>query len=184
VQVLDIGCGAGKMARFFALNPKLQYTGFDVYRPAIDWCRKAFSPICGKRFRFEHFNGYSAMYNPGGSVATSEYCFPVADNSIDLALGASIFTHLTEVDMRHYLAETARALKPAGVALVTIHTLDELAQFFPDVAEPGDKRVLGNEQVMLIDPQYFIEMAEEHGLEILKSPGRLCGQELLVFEKK
>lgn len=183
VTVLDIGCGVGKMARFLALNPALHYVGFDIYLPAIEWCRREFSRVYPGRFRFEHFEGRSAMYNPGGKLEASEYRFPVDESTVDLALGASIFIHLYERDMRHYFDETARVLKPGGVALFSINTVDEAPAFFPDaVVSPGN-RILGNEQVMLVDKDYFADMGRAHGLDVLHAPGRLCGQELIVFRK-
>ena len=181
--VLDIGCGVGKMARFLAINPELRYVGFDIYLPAIRWCQREFSRVYGDRFRFEHFDGHSSMYNPGGTVQVQDYRFPVDDDSIDLAIGASIFTHLYEEDMRHYFVETARVLRDGGVAVFSIHTLDEAGAFFSDSQGAGDRKILGNEQVMLIDKAYFISIGEEHGLRLLDSPGRLCGQELIVFQK-
>ncbi|MEZ5503722.1 MAG: class I SAM-dependent methyltransferase [Halioglobus sp.] len=183
VLVMDIGCGVGKMARFFALDPAVHYVGFDIYRPAITWCRREFSRLYGERFRFEHFDGRSAMYNPGGSLSVADYRFPAADGSVDLALGASLFTHLYENDMRHYLAETARVLKTGGLALLSIHTLDELPEFFPDAPAAGDRKIVGNEQVILVDRDYFVALAGESGLTLHALPGRLCGQELVVVQK-
>src|SRR4030081_2047054 len=29
-RIVDLGCGCGKMARFFVMNPKVQYSGIDV----------------------------------------------------------------------------------------------------------------------------------------------------------
>jgi len=183
VLVLDVGCGVGKMARSLALNPSVHYVGFDIYLPAIMWSRREFSRLYGERFRFEHFDGQSAMYNPNGVVPIETYLFPVEDSSVDLALGASIFTHLYEKDMKHYFAETARVLKPGGIALYSIHTLDELQTFFPQSSDPGDKKIIGNEQVMLIDRDYFIELARDYGLRLHELPGRLCGQEVVAFQK-
>ncbi|WP_409524934.1 class I SAM-dependent methyltransferase [Nitrincola sp. MINF-07-Sa-05] len=181
--VLDIGCGVGKMARFLAINPALRYIGFDIYLPAIKWCQREFARVYGDRFRFEHFDGHSSMYNPGGTVKVQDYRFPVGDDSIDLAIGASIFTHLYEEDMRHYFVETVRVLRAGGVAVFSIHTLDEVGAFFPDSQGVGERNIFGNEQVMLIDKAYFISIGKEHGLRLLDAPGRLCGQELIVFQK-
>ena len=182
VHVLDIGCGVGKMARFFALNPNVHYIGFDIFEPGIQWCRQAFSRLYQDRFRFEHFDGHSAMYNPDGQVATRDYAFPAEDGSIDLAVGASIFTHLYEADMQHYLAQTRRVLAPGGLAVFSIHTLDEIDAFFPGANVAPDEKIKGNEQVMLIDKDHFVTLAGRQGLTLKDSPGRLCGQELVVLE--
>lgn len=52
VNLLDIGCGCGKQTRFFYLNPNINYIGIDIYLPAIEWCRRAFYQLGGKRFCF------------------------------------------------------------------------------------------------------------------------------------
>ena len=91
---LDVGCGCGKLARFLHINPKLRYIGIDLFLPSIEWCRKAFEPITGARFRFEHFNGYSESYNPTGDVDPATYQFPPETNSVDTVVCASLFTHL------------------------------------------------------------------------------------------
>lgn len=183
LSVLDIGCGVGKMVRFLAINPAVHYVGFDIYLPAIKWCQREFTRVYGDRFRFEHFDGHSSMYNPDGVVQVQSYQFPVDGDSVDLAIGASIFTHLYEEDIRHYFSETARTLQIGGVAVFSIHTLDEVDRFFPGSHGVADLNLFGNEQVMLIDKGYFIGIGKEYGLQLLDSPGRLCGQELIVFQK-
>jgi hypothetical protein len=35
---------------------------------------------------------------------------------------------------------------------------------------------------MLVDKEYFISLAGRHGLTLRDTPGRLCGQELVVLE--
>lgn len=181
--IMDIGCGVGKMARFLALNPAINYVGFDIYLPAIKWCKREFSRLYGKRFRFEHFDGHSAMYNPKGTLAAADYHFPADDACIDLAIGASIFTHLYEEDMTHYFAETARVLRTGACAVLSIHTPDELQAFFPESPDTGGKKIIGNEQVMLIDRDYFVDLARDYGLKLRELPGKLCGQELVVLQK-
>jgi SAM-dependent methyltransferase len=183
VLILDVGCGVGKMARFLALDPRVFYVGFDIYLPAIQWCSREFSRLYGERFKFEHFDGKSAMYNPNGKTPVGDYRFPVDDSSVDFVLGASIFTHLYEKDMKHYFAETSRVLISNGIALFSIHTPDEYQTFFPDADDYGNEKFIGNEQVILVDRDYFIELAIEYGLKLHNLPGRLCGQELVAFRK-
>ena len=182
--ILDIGCGVGKTARFLAYNPLVDYVGFDIYLPAISWCRREFGRLYGERFRFAHFDGHSSMYNPNGTVAVEDYVFPAGDSSVDLALGASIFTHLYEKDMLHYLAQTSRVLRPGGVALFSIHTPDEVKDFFPDAESPVEADIVGNEQVMLVNRDYFIRLGQSCGLTLRELPGRLCGQELVVLQRR
>ena len=170
--VLDIGCGCGKLARFLSLNPGLRYVGVDVFRPAIDWCRKTFSALPGDRFRFEHFDGYSAVYNPGGKVSPTEYVLPCAAGSVDVTVCASLFTHLLLPDCMHYLAELSRVLKPHGRAIVSLHT------------QPAQgARFSGDETRIDIAPAYFSELAAEAGLAAKEEIGLIYGQDVYLFER-
>src|SRR5690606_38606473 len=83
IEILDIGCGVGKMARFFAMTPHVKYVGFDIFLPAIEWCQFHFGSLYGDRFKFFHFDGHSNRYNPRGTINTSDFHFPWAENSMD-----------------------------------------------------------------------------------------------------
>ena len=115
--VLDIGSGQGRMARpLVGYLTQGRYEGFDIDRAAVEWCQGAYRDA--PRFRFTHANVYNALYNPSGE--TGPYRFPFADNIFDAALATSVFTHMREPDVAHYLGETARVLEPDGFALVTV----------------------------------------------------------------
>jgi SAM-dependent methyltransferase len=182
-SVLDMGCGVGKTARFLALNPFIEYCGFDIFMPAIEWCRREFPKVTGSRFRFEHFDGISAMYNPKGRMRSQDYVFPVPDSSVDLAIAASLFTHLFEADARHYFQQTFRALKKGGLALFSIHTFEDATLFFPNAKVDAGASTMGAEGVMLVRPDYFGEWGRASGLRVREALGRVCGQETFLFEK-
>jgi SAM-dependent methyltransferase len=114
-RVLDVGCGAGRIARILArqLEPPGSYDGFDVMPRAIAWCQRHYRGS-DVPFRFRHADIHNAMYNPTGTVRATEYRFPVADSSCDLVLAISVFTHLLADAAEHYLAEAARVLAPGG----------------------------------------------------------------------
>lgn len=162
--VLDLGSGCGKLARFLHLNPRLTYVGVDIFLPGVLWCRRAFAPA-GDRFRFEHFDGYSATYNPEGSVAVVDYALPVADRSVDMTVCSSLFTHLLEADAAHYLGEIARALKPGGQALISLH-----------VDVPPGEFWAGNEDRIDVDEPYFLRLCEAAGLTPEERIGVVYGQ--------
>jgi SAM-dependent methyltransferase len=114
-RVLDIGCGAGRIARILArhLEPPASYDGFDVMPEAVAWCQRHYRGA-GVPFRFQHADIHNAMYNPTGTGRATEYRFPVADSSCDLVLAISVFTHLLTDTAEHYIAEAARVLAPGG----------------------------------------------------------------------
>jgi SAM-dependent methyltransferase len=171
--VLDIGCGCGKTARFLVNNRDVaHYIGFDVLKLSIDWSRHHLAPGSQGRFEFHHADLYNAEYNPHGALRAHEYRFPAGDATVDLAFAASLFTHLLEIDCQHYLRETARVLKPAGLAIVSLH-----------IEPAAGLRYSGTEARIDVDADYFVNLAADAGLKLKERPGDLCGQETLVFER-
>lgn len=171
--LLDIGCGCGRTARFLLARPDVRYIGFDVARTAIEWCRLELAPLSAGRFEFHHLDVYSAHYNARGALRGNEVRFPARDATIDVAFAASLFTHLLEPDARHYLAESARTLKPGGSLVASIH--DEV---------PAGQSFAGNEARVDMTAAYFTAMAVEAGLAPRESLGLVCGQPTLVFERR
>ena len=122
-RVLDLGCGIGRMA--IPLTDYLEggsYAGFDVGRAMIRWCRRHITPG-HPDFEFTWAPVYNGKYNPFGTISASEFRFPYEDSSFDFALATSLFTHLLPDDTRHYVAETARVLKPGGTCFFTFFLL-------------------------------------------------------------
>lgn len=124
---LDIGCGIGRLACGVKRTRNVGlYAGFDVVRYGILWCRKA---IDDPRFHFEHADIRNSFYNPFGRIRPEDFTFPYAEESFDLAVAISVFTHLPEAQCRRYFAEAMRCLAPGGRAYFTT--------FLPERAAPG-----------------------------------------------
>ncbi len=123
---LEIGCGIGRDAFQFLsfLNRKGKYIGIDVTNDSILWQKKNI----GKKypnFSFYHFDAKHELYNPLGSKTCCDFALPAQDCSIDrIALG-SVFTHLFEEDVVHYMKEIKRVLKPDGLAYATFFLYTE-----------------------------------------------------------
>jgi SAM-dependent methyltransferase len=124
-SVLDAGCGIGRIARPLAgyLSAQGSYDGFDVNRDGIGWCRRRYARY--KNFRFQVADLYNKRYNPRGQHSASDYRFPYEDDRFDLVVMTSVLTHLLESEADHYLAETARVLRPGGRLLATFFLLDD-----------------------------------------------------------
>jgi SAM-dependent methyltransferase len=122
-QVLDLGCGTGKMvsAVWPFLGKNGHYTGFDIDEKSITFARSWYPK---ERCSFIHARLYNARYNPAGE-ALATYEWPVAAASIDLAVAFSLFTHLNMPDSKRYFEELARVLKPNGLALLTFFLVDD-----------------------------------------------------------
>jgi SAM-dependent methyltransferase len=172
-NVLDIGCGCGRTARFLVPNALVHsYTGFDVVPEIIDWDHQHIQPYSRDRFTFVHSDIYNGHYNPSGMLRSSEYSFPVRSGSVDIAFAASVFTHLLEADCQHYLAETARVLKPGGRLIASIHDQNV-----------GKSDFIGSEPRIDINPDYFAKKAKFAGLQLESNLGYVLGQRIMVFKK-
>ncbi len=129
-DVLDIGCGIGRMAVPLAgyLDPEQggSYEGLDVTPRDIEWCQKNIGAEY-PHFRFTLADIYNGEYNPSGAYRASEYTFPYKDRCLDFAFMTSVMTHLLPADMENYLRQTARVLKPGGRCLITFFLLNEQA---------------------------------------------------------
>src|SRR5512133_3585462 len=128
-NVLDIGSGMGRLAVALTsyLNSNGSYEGLDIVPSGVAWCN---AKIASKypNFHFAVADIYNKEYNPGGQVAASEYRFPYEDNTFDLVVLASVFTHLLPQDAEHYVAEIARILKVDGRCYASFSLLDDAAR--------------------------------------------------------
>ncbi len=124
-RVLDIGCGAGRMAA--ALIPYLRsgsYEGFDVLLPAVNWCQANLQPL-HPRFGFRHVDLRNDTFNPAGTIDPVGFRFPYPEAEFDFVFLTSVFTHMFAPETRNYFGEIGRVLKPGGRMLATFFLLDE-----------------------------------------------------------
>jgi ubiquinone/menaquinone biosynthesis C-methylase UbiE len=173
--VLDIGCSRGRLARFLCIDRTLKYIGFDVHADSITWANEYFPAFTGERAKFVHANLESQVFNAASIKGDkiSEYRFPTEDNSIDMAVASSLFTHLYEPDCVHYLHETARVLKSGGTAMYSIH-----------IDVPQGVNYMGEPERVDIDPHYFLKLAQDAGLEPIEIIGNVYGQHLIRLVKR
>jgi SAM-dependent methyltransferase len=124
--VLEPGCGTGRMAEPLTsyLSEAGSYDGFDVIRKAVRVCSKQISAV-HPNFRFQHVDVLNRLYNPKGRIDPAEFTFPYDDGSFDFAFLTSVFTHMRPPEVRHYLGEIRRVLRPEGRCLATFFLLNE-----------------------------------------------------------
>lgn len=176
-DVLDVGCGTGRVA--IPLADYLttgSYTGIDVVKSSIEWCEKAFRDF--PNFRFVHADLYSKFYNPDAAQTAEEYRFPFDDESFDVIWSASLFTHMMIGAVDNYLKEMARVAKPGARIWNSYLLLDELSE--PLVLGPRNDgrrmqyQVEGGrvgykekpEHVVGLNKDRILALHEKHGLEI------------------
>ncbi|MCL5883504.1 MAG: class I SAM-dependent methyltransferase [Actinobacteria bacterium] len=125
-DVLEIGCGVGRDAIQLAdfLDAAGSYTGIDIIRPSIEWCQDNISRR-HPNFKFHYLDIQSQIHNSAGSLKTTEIRLPVEDGSIDRIILHSVFTHMFEDDIVHYLHEFGRVLRGGGKVMASFFILDE-----------------------------------------------------------
>jgi SAM-dependent methyltransferase len=119
-KVLDIGCGIGRLAVPLThyLSSAGSYDGLDVVPSGIEWCN---ANIAARHdnFHFTLADVFNREYNPKGRAAPAQYRFPYGDDTFDLIVLVSVFTHMLPPDMERYVQEIWRVLKPGGRCFAT-----------------------------------------------------------------
>lgn len=195
-RVLDVGCGIGRLAVPMTqyLDPEHgTYDGVDPVRTGIEWCTDVITPAY-PNFRFQHLDIRHAIYNPAGVIAGDEVMLPFAAGAFDFIAMISVATHLPVPELRHYAAETARVLAPAGTILLTAFVMAQN----PEAQRSRDPRLdfkrvddgpewhvdkvnpLG---AVALDDGTIEEIAAAAGLEVKrKSLGRWSGRPAAHFQ--
>jgi hypothetical protein len=105
-DVLDFGGASGRFARHVAMaNPESTVTITELNVNHVQWVERYFGPQVR-------------------AVKVSPYPhFPLADRSMSLCVGFSVFTHIDAYETG-WLAEIHRVLNDRGYAVLTIHSED------------------------------------------------------------
>jgi SAM-dependent methyltransferase len=124
-SVLDVGCGVGRMAAPLTryLEGDGRYEGFDIVPAGVEWCQANITTR-HPRFRFQLADIRNPEYR-GGTQEAAEYRFPFDDASFDFAFATSVFTHMRPPEVRRYVSELGRVLRPGGRCLVTCFLLHD-----------------------------------------------------------
>src|SRR5271154_1581668 len=124
-SVFDFGCGCGRVARQLIQQrePPERYLGIDLHAGMIRWCDENLAPRA-PQFTFMHHDVFDDSFNPGeGKPKIAR--FPAGDRDFTLVNAISVFTHLTEEQVPHYLHEAARVLSVDGVVHASFFLLDK-----------------------------------------------------------
>ena len=149
-SVVEIGCGIGRDAIPLTeiLGTAGTYFGTDVIGTSIDWCVNNITPLF-PNFRFEWHDIYDDLHNPNGVIDTLDIILNVPDNSVDLIILQSVFTHMFEHEICHYLKEFRRILKLDGrvwasIFIVTPNILQQIADNAQTVYQLSFNHVYGD----------------------------------------
>lgn len=134
-QVLDIGCGIGRLARPLTgfLDEKGRYEGFDIVKEGIEWCKKHYQKY--SNFNFTHIPLQNDLYNLESEALAGKLMFPYPHSVFDLTALISVFTHMQPDEVENYLQEIARVLKTGGHCFATFFLITRNSEKFLDNAK-------------------------------------------------
>jgi len=170
-SVFDFGCGCGRNARQMMEQKRgrpQRYVGIDLFRESIDWCVRHLQ-AADPSFTFYHFDVHNAQFNPqpeGRRAHTAR--FPVND-SFKLINAHSVFTHILEPYLEHYLAECARILHDNGMFRATWLLFDKRG--FPVMQEFQNCLYVNLDdptQATIYDYQFVARKYAERGMTITR----------------
>jgi len=175
-RVFDFGCGCGRVARQMVQQRAAPsaYLGIDIHRGMIDWCRGNLTPRA-PAFRFEHFDAYNVGFNPNGSRTPLK--FPGGDADYTLVNAWSVFTHILEPDVAHYLAEVRRVMTADAMFLSTWFLTEKL--YFPMMQEFQNALYINTTDptnAVIFDREWVRRSFAAAGLRLVKvTPPRVRG---------
>ncbi len=154
-RILDIGSGYGRLAHAIMRCGCFQgqYTGLEILKLHSEWCRDQLGSL-DPRFRFVHLDVRNDRYNPAGRFDAKEVAFPYADASFDVICLTSVFTHMYEEEVRHYLKEIGRLLAVGGRCYATFFLLtDESLRLIEDGKSTIAMKLLLNDHCRYLNPE-------------------------------
>jgi len=169
-SVFDFGCGCGRVARQLIQQREQpeRYLGIDLHAGMVRWCQIQLTPHA-PQFAFMHHDVFDDSFNPGnGKQAIAS--FPANDRDFTLVNAISVFTHLTEDQVPHYLNEAARILADDGVLHASFLLLDK--QSFPFMQPHTNALYVSWEHpsaAVVFDRNWIVESARAAGLTVVSA---------------
>lgn len=130
LRILDFGCGYGKMApvSVFFTHPEGEYLGIDILEDCIYFCKRKYSHLPRVKFHLsKDANAANAPRQQSAVDKSASYGedWPVTNESIDVVLAISVFTHLQEAAAFGYINKIYSILKPNALSILTFHIVEE-----------------------------------------------------------
>jgi SAM-dependent methyltransferase len=169
-HVIDVGCNWGYLALALAnlLDEEGEYLGVEVQLPAVRWAQERLAWL-GDRFRFAHVDIQNDFYNPAGRTTRGAARIPADDDSADVIVLGSVFTHMQEDGIRAYLKEFRRTLRPGGVAAFSY--FDSTSFWHGEETLIADPEV--PDKATVYSRNRIAQMLRDTGLETAREPVNL-----------
>lgn len=98
--------------------------GVEVVTEGVSWCIENISAKY-PNFHFIHADLQNDFYNPAGHGTSANFRLPANFGTFDVAVFASIFTHLDAPDSDAWLGHVSQALRPGGRVWSTWFIMDD-----------------------------------------------------------
>ncbi|MBF6557278.1 MAG: class I SAM-dependent methyltransferase [Acidimicrobiales bacterium] len=167
--VFDFGCGCGRIARQLIQQTRApeRYVGLDHHAGMIRWCQQNFTPYA-PQFSFVHHDVADRGFNPGADKPAT-LPFPVKDGEFSFILALSVFTHIVESSVLHYLQECARIMAVDGIVRTTWFLFDKRP--FPMMQDFQNAMYINDQDptnAVIYDREWLVRVADEVGLVITR----------------
>jgi SAM-dependent methyltransferase len=104
------------------LTPPGRYEGLDINLPSVKWLQEHYQAY--PNFHFTHANLHNTAYNVSGGNSARDYRLPFPDETFDVVLLKSVFTHMVPAHLRSYVREISRVMRRYGRAVITYFLLN------------------------------------------------------------
>ncbi len=165
-SVLEIGTGAGLVAaRLLRKFPRLTYISFEPNRHL-------------RAYLEEHIPDRIQSFIPSGKDLRQ-----IPDSSMDIVIASGVYTYLESATILSYFRETARVLRPNGLAIFDIFDSDDSSDWIVssahNFANQGDSRPF-------LSQSFVARFAQTIGLILEKTWKwkHASGSTYLVFRRK
>ena len=182
--VLDFGCGIGRTSAALAefLDAGGQLVGSDIVPGEIQFCREQFDSVFPNasfhcvRASNPHYDSRIAETENTVNTMDEDEFFLMHNNSFDLTVAFSVFTHFSPVMSARYLSALGEVTKPSGHLFLTwfLDHPDNPAQFsgLPARLREGEtfSDPSGDLLFALFSPAHVARLAASAGLMIERIP--------------
>lgn len=192
-RILDIGSGLGR--QILPLTKYLTTGSFEGLEPIeeqVRWTQRITARF--PNFRFRKIDVWSKVYNPTGQVQPADYVLPFSDDEFDFVTMNSVFTHMFIGDIRHYVDEIARVLRPGGRGAISYFLLNEESEAAIAAGKADQLLVYEIEEGSRIDNQHrletaigipesaAVEMYNRHGIDVRIEHGSWTGRNSRLYQ--
>ena len=127
--ILEIGSGYGRVAVALAdmVCPPGRYDGVEIVEKAVNWCTSEITPSY-PNFRFHHADVSNPYAKRARGQSADSYQLPFDHNTYDIVYLTSVFSHMRPGEIRSYLDETARVMKPNGRCFATYYLINDFTE--------------------------------------------------------